>query len=87
MRQLIQQALRELLLLEASDWEFLITTWSARDYAERRIQSHHTDLKRVVELARRYGRGEWLSEEDWAYFGRLAARDHIFADIDPDWYQ
>ena len=87
MHQLIQQALRELLLLQASDWEFLITTWSARDYAETRIQSHHTDLKRVVELARRYGRGEWLSDEDWAYFGGLADRDHIFADIDPDWYK
>src|SRR5438552_3066279 len=36
LRRVISQATRELLLLEASDWQFLITTWSARDYAERR---------------------------------------------------
>ncbi len=87
MRRFIQQALRELLILEASDWEFLITTWGARDYAQARVQCHYTDSKRVMELARRYAGGEWLSDEDWAYFGALAERDRIFSDLDPQWYQ
>src|SRR5262249_51687377 len=33
--RVLTQATRELLLLEASDWQFLITTGAARDYAER----------------------------------------------------
>ncbi|MFQ5811176.1 MAG: 1,4-alpha-glucan branching protein domain-containing protein, partial [Armatimonadota bacterium] len=36
LRGILQQAARELLLLQASDWQFLITTWTARDYAEAR---------------------------------------------------
>ncbi len=40
MRALVRQAMRELLLLQSSDWPFLISTWSARDYAERRILCH-----------------------------------------------
>lgn len=86
MRRFIQQAMRELLLLQASDWQFLITTWSARDYAEARVQSHHTDFKRVVDLARKYAQGEWISDNEWAYFGQLCVRDNIFADLQPEWY-
>jgi len=87
LRKLVQQAARELLLLEASDWQFLITTWSARDYAEHRVQSHHTDFKRVAELARKYGRHETLTPEDWAYFGDLCHRDHLFPNVDPQWWR
>ncbi len=39
-RRLLKQFLREKLLLESSDWPFLISTWSARDYAERRASEH-----------------------------------------------
>jgi len=35
------EAVRELLLLEASDWPFLIGTGSAPHYAARRVQRHH----------------------------------------------
>ncbi len=86
MRKFMQQALRELLLLQASDWQFLITTWAARDYGQARIQSHHTDFKRVVDLARKYAGGELISDDEWAYFGDLCQRDNIFANIEPEWY-
>ena len=35
-----EQMARELLLLESSDWQFLITTAAARDYAEKRFHGH-----------------------------------------------
>ncbi|MCS7190378.1 MAG: DUF1957 domain-containing protein, partial [Fimbriimonadales bacterium] len=44
----LQQLARELLLLESSDWTFLITTGSARDYAEVRLRDH---LRRFEEIA------------------------------------
>ncbi len=36
----LQQAARELLLLESSDWPFLITTGQAKDYAIERFEQH-----------------------------------------------
>ena len=86
MRALEEQALRELLLLEASDWQFLITTQSAADYASLRLHCHHSDLKRLTEMARRYARGEWISPQEWDYLGYLQDRDRPFAGVDPRWF-
>jgi 1,4-alpha-glucan branching enzyme len=86
LRAFLSQAARELFLLQASDWQFLITTGGAPDYAGRRLDAHHTDFKRVADLARRWARRETLSAADWAYFGDLCARDAIFPDVDPTWF-
>src|SRR5438270_5241073 len=45
-------ALRELLLLESSDWPFLVTTGQAGDYATERFRSHAQRVTRSLELAR-----------------------------------
>ena len=39
-QRIAKQMARELLLLESSDWQFLITTAAARDYAEKRFSGH-----------------------------------------------
>ena len=39
--RIVQQLCRELLLLESSDWQTLITTGAARDYAEMRFLTHN----------------------------------------------
>ncbi len=83
---LIRQAARELFLLQGSDWQFLITTWTARDYAEARCHGHHSDFKRVAALARRVAEGQGLSDDDRAYVSELCARDSVFPDIDPGWF-
>jgi len=46
-------ALRELLLLESSDWPFLVTTGQAGDYATERFRSHAQRLHRCLEIAAR----------------------------------
>jgi 1,4-alpha-glucan branching enzyme len=85
--KLVAQAGRELLLLQASDLPFLITTKSAAENAQWRIHCHHSDFKAVAELARRYGRHERLSDDDWVYFGELAQRNRLFPDHHPSmWY-
>ena len=56
-RRAADQALRELLLLESSDWPFLVTTGQAGDYAIERFRSHAQRLHRSLELAAR-GTGE-----------------------------
>ncbi|MHB8630976.1 MAG: 1,4-alpha-glucan branching protein domain-containing protein, partial [Candidatus Limnocylindria bacterium] len=52
-RRAADQALRELLLLESSDWPFLVTTGQAGDYAAERFRSHTQRLQRSLEIAAR----------------------------------
>ena len=74
----LNQAARELVLLEASDWEFLYTTGQARQYAGDRFSEH---VERFNDLAAAL---EGQAGEDT--LGQLAARygerDNLFPDID-----
>src|SRR2546425_12216309 len=84
-RRVISQATRELLLLEASDWQFLITTWAARDYAERRVAEHYAEFKRLAEIARTLINGAPLTVEGAETLRRLEREDFCFPDLDPAW--
>jgi hypothetical protein len=37
-------------------------------------------------MARRYGRGEYLTEEEWDWFGGVQDRDRPFPDVDPSYF-
>ncbi len=51
--RLYRQWLREKLLLESSDWPFLISTWTARDYAENRAAEHYERAKIILKWIKR----------------------------------
>ena len=85
LRRVLAQATRELLLLQASDWQFLITTGTARDYAERRVAEHYAEFKRLGGMARALEAGEPLSIDDANTLRRLEREDFCFADLDPAW--
>ena len=80
--RLLKQAGRELLLLESSDWTFLISTWSARDYAETRLAVHYEDFKRLTTLIEAYGERGSLTPEEQSFLDRMHTRDGLFADLD-----
>jgi 1,4-alpha-glucan branching enzyme len=84
--KILKQLSRELLLLQASDWQFLISTWSARDYAELRVTEHHQNFIRLAEMAEKYGRGEWVDPGEWAFLGDIEARDNLFKEINYKWF-
>jgi 1,4-alpha-glucan branching enzyme len=84
--EIVCQAARELLLLEASDWPFLISTWSARDYAERRAALHHDAFSRLVDMARRQAAGESLTGEDDRFLADCRNQDALFPDLDLIWW-
>ena len=44
----LKQAVRELLLLQSSDWPFLITTGQAKEYATERFLLHYNRFCRIV---------------------------------------
>ena len=86
LQDLLKQCGRSLFLLESSDWQFLISTFSARDYAELRLVVHHDDFKRLAAMARRYAADRDLPPEDWNFLSFCRERDDIFPDIDPKWW-
>jgi 1,4-alpha-glucan branching enzyme len=86
-RRVLAQVSRELLILQASDWQFLITTAAARDYAERRVAEHYVEFKRLSELADMLLRGEPMLPEAKALIERLEREDFCFPDLDVSWSQ
>jgi len=84
--RLFRQALREFMLLVASDWQFLITTWSARDYAEERLRAHHRDLSLLLDIMRREAESGRITAQDRAYLTRLEQTDRPFKDVEPGWF-
>ncbi|MEW5766206.1 MAG: 1,4-alpha-glucan branching protein domain-containing protein [bacterium] len=86
MRAILKQAARELLLLQSSDWQFLISTWAARDYAEIRLVEHYQNFKRLAVMARRYGRGEWMDPGEWNFLGYCEEKNRPFSDVEPKWW-
>lgn len=85
-REIVEQAVRELLLAEASDWQFLISTFAARDYAEIRFADHMDRFERLAELAVQVHEGAALSPENQAFLEDCQAKDAPFATLDlNDW--
>ncbi len=80
-RTALCQAGRELLLLESSDWPFLVTTGQAAEYATRRFESH---VERFGRLAGLLEAGE-LSQAS-ALAVELYALDNVFPDLDYVWF-
>ncbi|MBN1352460.1 DUF1957 domain-containing protein [candidate division KSB1 bacterium] len=84
--KIVRQAARELMLAQASDWQFLITTRSAADYAETRFSKHIADFNRLADMAENYERKKALPPDDWEFLERCQMRDALFPDIDIEWF-
>jgi 1,4-alpha-glucan branching enzyme len=75
MLRALNQAARELLLAEASDWAFIITTGTSVQYAIKRFRDHIHRFTRLYEMIERGEIDEqWLSE--------VEGLDTIFQEID-----
>jgi 1,4-alpha-glucan branching enzyme len=79
--RILAQAARELLLLQASDWQFIITTGAAADYATRRFNGHAEDLDRLLRALEREDRTGWPAAEQAAE--AIRRRDDVFPGIFP----
>lgn len=87
LRKILKQLARELLLMQASDWQFLISTWSARDYAESRLTVHYESFTRLYNMVKTYGENRTVPQGNWEFLGRLETDDNLFPDIDPAWWK
>lgn len=74
-RRLLNQAARELVLAQSSDWAFIIKTATAAQYAVQRINDH---ISRFNTLTLRLSEGQ-IDEDELADFEK---KDNIFPEID-----
>lgn len=77
MRRIMMNALREMLLAQASDWQFLITNFSARDYATMRFHNHADEAMRFCDMAERYMVSSKLQTADVEMLRATEERDGI----------
>ena len=80
-RRFALAAMREFLLLGASDWAFLITTNGAPDYAAGRVTTHADDLARCADAARRILAGSEPTPDDLEHIAMLESRDDLFPEL------
>jgi 1,4-alpha-glucan branching enzyme len=79
---IVKQAARELLLAEASDWQFLISTFSARDYAEVRFTDHIERFERLADLADKVHAGGTPTPQESVFFEECRTKDAPFPSLD-----
>jgi len=77
-QRLLQQAARELLLAQSSDWSFILRAGTTTELARERIRRHLERFWRLLEGLKSDGQvdQQWLSA--------VEAEDSLFPTIDPD---
>lgn len=75
LRRALNQAARELLLSQSSDWAFIMKTGSHAEYAERRTKDHLLRFSKLFEDIK-------ANHIDETWLNDLEYRDNIFPDID-----
>jgi 1,4-alpha-glucan branching enzyme len=86
LHKVLLQAGRELLLMSASDWQFLISTWAARDYAELRLSNHYSDFKKLAAMARKLSDGAQPTTGEWNFYEECHKRDSLFDNLQIEWF-
>jgi 1,4-alpha-glucan branching enzyme len=71
----LNQAAREILLAESSDWAFIITTATSVQYAIKRFRDHIHRFSKLYEMIR-------SGDIDEQWLGDVESRDSIFQEID-----
>jgi 1,4-alpha-glucan branching enzyme len=85
-KELMVRAARELLLLQASDWAFVIDSQGAVDYGIQRFSGHATAFERLLNMAEEVARDGGLSELRKIELAEIDAHDNIFPNIDLNWW-
>ena len=79
-RLVLTQAARELLLMQSSDWQFLITTGQGRAYAVRRFVEYAEHFDRLAESLE-------TGEPNVALAEMYRNEANVFAEVDYRWFK
>ncbi len=79
-RPVLAQTARSLMLAQSSDWQFIIATGEADDYAIKRFNEHVADTEGLLQgLRHGLATGEWDGVR--AFSEHLGKRDKLFPDV------
>jgi 1,4-alpha-glucan branching enzyme len=76
----LDQMVRELLLLQSSDWPFILKTGTVARYAEARIRAHVHRLRHLGYLVEK----PTIEESDVIWMDSVRERDNFLADLEGD---
>ncbi|HAR95482.1 MAG TPA: DUF1957 domain-containing protein [Deltaproteobacteria bacterium] len=79
--RVLRQMARELFLLQASDWQFLVTTRTAREYAEARFRCHEENFRWLHKALGRSDKNGGLTAENIERLVAIEQKDHVFDSI------
>jgi 1,4-alpha-glucan branching enzyme len=78
-RRILRQMARELLLLQGSDWPFLLFTAQAKEYANQRFHHHHQRFQKLLWAAKDLAELNRLKDSELQSMEEV---DSLWADID-----
>jgi 1,4-alpha-glucan branching enzyme len=82
----MERAGRQLLLLQASDWPFVVHSQGAVDYGIQRFSGHATNFDRATRIAEHLAGGGELTEVQKIEVADMDAHDSVFKEIDLGWW-
>ena len=85
-RAMLERAARELMLLQASDWPFVIHSKGAVDYGIERFSVHAMRFERMCAIADHVNRGGAPDELQRVQVLEADLHDSIFHEIDLNWW-
>lgn len=80
-RNVLDAMMRQVLLAQASDWPFLVSTASATDYATMRFHGHVEDANGLADLVERLTAGGEMREADKKRLDGVNSRDTLFPEL------
>ena len=86
-REMMQRAGRELLLLQASDWPFVIHSQGAVDYGIQRFAGHCTRFDHMTQNAEALSADRPLDAIQQIQVQEADSHDSIFPTIELDWWR
>jgi 1,4-alpha-glucan branching enzyme len=85
-REMLHRSGRQLLLLQASDWPFVIHSQGAVDYGIQRFAGHSTNFDRATLMAEELAGGTALSDLRKTELAEMDQHDSVFPDIELNWW-
>ena len=83
-QRILKQAARELLLMEGSDWPFLLYTKQAKEYANQRFHHHHQRFNKLLWVAKNFNEKERITLRE---LEEIESIDTCFQDINIDYFK
>jgi len=86
LRELLEKAGRELLLMQASDWPFVISRGQAIDYGIKRFVLHAGRFENLMSIAEHVASGQTINDMQRFEIKDSELHDVIFPTIDLNWW-